>query len=147
MSIRIRMAPVFMFTSICFAAPGVWGGEPDEEMRKGARTIANMERPMAKHDLKGYCAATRGSPEYPGYVVRACQFSVKNNLKKAEDCSDENVKKEVAKDNATCLAMSTGDFDKEMAAQRKGWERTFASMKDKGVDADKLMKEERAKIK
>ncbi len=146
MAIRIRVAPVFLATSMLLAAPGVWGAEPDQEMRKAAAMIASVEKPMAKRDLKGYCAATRGSPDYPGYVARACQAYVKNNFKKAEDCSEANVKQEIAKDNATCLAMSPGDFDNEMATQRKGWERTFGSMKEKGVDADKLMKEERAKI-
>ena len=147
MTIRIRMAPVFFVASLLFPASGVWGAEPDDEMRKGAKLIASVEVPMAKRDLKGYCAATRGAPEYPGYVARACQLFVKNNLKKAEDCSDANIKQEIAKDNASCLGMSTGDFDKEMAAQRKGWERILGLMKDKGVDTDKLMKEERAKLR
>ncbi len=147
MAIRIRMALVFFVTSMLFTASGVWGAEPDAEMRKGAKLIASAEVPMAKRDLKGYCAATRGSPEYPGYVARACQMSVKNNLKKAEDCSDANIKREIAKDSASCLGMSAGDFDKEMVTQRKGWERTLGLMKEKGVDTDKLMREERAKIR
>ena len=147
MVIRICMASVFLVSSVVFAASGIWGAEPDEEMRKGAKLIASVEGLMAKRDLKGYCAATRGSPEYPGYVARACQMSVKNNLKKAEDCSDASIKQEVAKDNASCLGMSAGDFDKEMVTQRNGWERILGSMKQKGVDTDKLMKEERARIR
>lgn len=147
MAIRNRIAPVFLVTSMLFAASGAWGADPDDEMRRAARLIAGAEGPMAKRDLKGYCVATRGSPEYPGYVARACQMFVKNKLKNAEDCSDANLKKEVAKDNAACLAMSTGDFEKEMATQRKGWERTLGQMKEKGVDTDRLLKEERAKIR
>ena len=147
MAIRIRMARVFLVTSILFAASGVWGAEPDAEMRKAAKLIVAVEGPMAQRDLKGYCAATRGSPEYPGYVARTCQMFVKNNLKKAEDCSDANIKQEIAKDHASCLSMSAGGFDKEMATQRKGWERTLGLMKEKGVDTDKLMREERAKIR
>lgn len=146
MTIRIRIPPVFLVVSMLFAASGVWGAEPDEEMRKGAKLIASAEGSMAKRDLKGYCAATRGSPDYPGYLVHACQMFVKNNLKKTEDCSDASIKQEVAKANASCLTLSAGDFDKEMANQRKGWERTLGQMKEKGVDTDKLMKEERAKI-
>ncbi len=147
MAIRIRMARVFLVTSMLLVAPGVLGAEPDAEMRRAAKLIANAEVPMTKRDLKGYCAATRGSAEYPGYVARTCQMFVKNNLKKSEDCSDANIKQEVAKDNASCLGMSAGDFDKEMATQRKGWERILGEMKQKGVDTDKLMTEERAKIR
>lgn len=147
MVIRICMASVFLVSSVVFAASGIWGAEPDEEMRKGAKLIASVEGLMAKRDLKGYCAATRGSPDYPGYLLRACQMFVTNNLKKAEDCSDANIKQEVAKDKASCLAMSSGNFDQEMATQRSGWERTLGQMRVKGVDTDLLMKEERAKIR
>jgi hypothetical protein len=147
MAIRIRTTQVFLVISMLLVAPGVLGAEPDEEMRKAAKFIASLEGPMANRDLKGYCAATRGSPDYLGYLVRACQMSVKNNLKKAEDCSDASIKQYVVKDNASCLALSTDDFDKEMATQRNGWERILGSMKQKGVDTDKIMKEERAKVK
>lgn len=147
MTFRIRLAPILFVTTMLFTASGVWGAEPDEEMRKGAKLIASMEGPMAKSDLKGYCAATRGSPDYPGYLMRACEMSVNNKLKKAEACTDSSIKQEVGKDKAICLTMSAADFDKEMAIQRKGWENTLRQMKEKGVDTEKLMSEERVKVR
>ncbi|MCF8198611.1 MAG: hypothetical protein K9J42_07585 [Sulfuritalea sp.] len=144
MAIRIHFASASLVTSMLFVMSVVWGAEPDDEMRRAARFIVDVEGVMAKRDLKGYCAATRGSPEYPGYVARACQAFVKNKMKKAGDCSDAHIKKEVASDIANCLAMPAADFDKEAAIQREGWERILGSMKAKGVDTDKLMKEVRA---
>lgn len=146
MNFKIRMSSVLLVSSMLFSASGVWGAGPDDEMRKGVKLIASTEGPMAKRDLKGYCAATRGSPDYPGYLLRICQLYVKNNLKKPEDCTDASIKQEVAKDNANCLAMLPGDFNMEMATQREEWERILGQMREKGVDTDRLMNEERARI-
>lgn len=147
MAFGIRIALAFLIISTSLATPPVLGAEPTEEMRQAARLVVRVEEPMAKRDLKGYCAATYGSPDYAGYVVRACQSMVKNNLKKSEDCSETNIRQEVRKDSDRCLAMSDGEFDKEMLTQRRGRENFTKIMTEKGVDAEKLLQEERAKIR
>ena len=88
MTNRILFSAAFLITGLSLATPPAQGAEPDADMRAGARLLVSLEGPMAKRDLKSYCAARNGSPEYAGYVMRACQAFVKNNLKKAEDCSE-----------------------------------------------------------
>ena len=147
MTNRILLSAAFLITGLSLATPPAQGAEPDADMRAGARLLVSLEEPMAKRDLKSYCAARNGSPEYAGYVMRACQAFVKNNLKKAEDCSEAAVGQEIRKDTDRCLAMSDGEFDKEMLIQRRGRENFTKRMKENGIDGEKLLQEERAKLR
>ena len=147
MTNRILFSAAFLITGLSLATPPAQGAEPDADMRAGARLLVSLEGPMAKRDLKSYCAARNGSPEYAGYVMRACQAFVKNNLKKTEDCSEAAVGQEIRKDTDRCLAMSDGEFDKEMLTQRRGRENFTKRMKENGIDGEKLLQEERAKLR
>ena len=90
-----------LITGLSLTAP-VLGTEPIEEMRSFARMSVLVET----RDQKGFCAAMVADPSYVGYVNRACQFAVKNKLKKPEDCSPENIAREISADSDRCLTMS-----------------------------------------
>lgn len=114
--------------------------------RSVARLMAQAEDAMDKRDLKGYCAVTVGTPEYPGYVALACLERAERKLKKIEDCSLTNVKKEAKRDIDQCLAMSTEQFGKRISEQSRGRDAWIKEMKRRGVDGEKLLREERAKL-
>lgn len=145
MAVKICVISVFLVTGMSLATLPALGAEPTEDMRVTARVLASQEAPVAKRDLKGFCAATYGSPDYAGYSARACQLWVKNNMKKPEDCTEVNIQQEIRKDTDRCLAMSDEDFDKQIVAQRKARAEFIAKMKEEGVDGEKLLQHELAR--
>jgi hypothetical protein len=145
----------FMKRQICIVLAIFIGGmphvaaaaEPDAEARATARLILSVERPLAERDVKNYCAAVYGTPDYAGFVMRACQAGVKSTAKKPEDCSEANIKQVVKNDVDRCLGMTAEQFDatvKRWAGMRGGFLKDMAA---KGVDGEKVLKEERAKLR
>ena len=142
---RITMA--ILFSAMTLPAAQTMAQEPTADMRSTARTLASLERPLEKRDLNGYCTTMHSDPAYTGYVTRACQNYVKNNMKKAEDCSDANIKQEVKKDSDRCLATSPDEFIKTVAQWRTARAEFVKNTGAKGIDSEKLIAEERAKLK
>lgn len=117
------------------------------EVRDSARMMAQIEASLDARDLKGYCAATVGRADYTGYVERACQYGVKLKVKTLQDCEPARIAAEVEKDRAQCLAMSAAEFNETISRhfeRRAEWIKIVSA---KGVDAGKLLDEERAKLK
>ena len=131
-----------LITGLSLTAP-VLGTEPIEEMRSFARMSVLVET----RDQKGFCAAMVADPSYVGYVNRACQFAVKNKLKKPEDCSPENIAREISADSDQCLTMSAAEFKKSTEKWPKLREEFIKDAMAKGIDGEKLLQEERAKIR
>lgn len=146
MAIRIRIAAAFMVSGISLATLPALSAELTEDMRASARTLAGQEIAIAKHDLKGFCTATYGSPEYASYTARACHFWLKNNMKKPDDCTEANIQQEIRKGIGHCLEMSGSDFDKQILNQRKEREVFIAKMRKAGMDGEKLLHDELAKL-
>lgn len=121
--------------------------EPTEEMRQAAKVLAGQEDSIEKRNLKGYCAATYGSASYAAYVARACQLSVRNNLKKVEDCGEAHIRQEVAKDTDRCTAMSDSEFDTAVTLQRRARASFVRAAKEKDVDGEKLIQAERDNLR
>lgn len=117
------------------------------EIRESARMMARVDHSVRNKDLKGYCAATVGAPGYAGYVERACQSGMKNNMKTAQDCTPEKVSAQVAADRAQCLAMSAEKFDEAASQQPQRRAQWIKMAGARGVDGEKLLDEERAKLK
>ena len=74
-------------------------------------------------------------------------MSVTNNLKKPEDCSEANIKQQMTNNTDCCLALSKGEFDKQILVERREWETSVKYMKGRGIDVAKLLQEERAKLR
>lgn len=117
------------------------------EIRESARMMARVDHSVRNKDLKGYCAATVGAPGYAGYVERACQSGMKNNMKTAQDCAPEKVAAQVAADRAQCLAMSPKKFDEAASQQPQRRAQWIKMVGARGVEGEKLLDEERAKLK
>lgn len=121
--------------------------EPAAEARAAARMIVSVEQPLAKRDLKGYCAAVYGTPDHAKYVASACQAGVKSNVRKPEDCSDANNKQTIARIIAGCTAMTPEKFDATVKLWDDVRRKFLAEMTAKGVDGEKTLKEERSKLR
>ena len=141
MTIRLQNASVFLITGMFLAAPPVMGAEPPETMRTVARMFATLEA----GDLKGYCTAMHGA-SYAGYLERVCQSAVQNKVKKPEDCSQENIAQQVKIDAGQCLAKPAAEFEKTMLRGREGGQAFLKELAAQGIDGEKLLQEERAKI-
>lgn len=68
-------------------------------------------------------------------------------MKKPEDCTEANIQQEIWKDIDRCLAMSDDDFDKQILNQRKARAEFIAKMKEEGMDGEKLLQDELAKLR
>jgi len=139
---KMHIASVFLVTGMSLAAPPVLGAEPTEAMRTFARMFAALEA----RDLKGYCTAMHGA-SYAGYLERVCQSAVQNRVKKAEDCSPENIAQQTKSDTGQCLLMPAAEFEKTVLRGREGGQAFLKEMAAQGIDGEKLLQEERAKIR
>ena len=142
MATSIRIALSSLIIGMLLATPPALGAEPTEDMRAFARMFAALEA----RDLKGYCTAMHDAP-YAGYLTRVCQSAVQNKLKKPEDCSQESIAQQVRNDNQQCLAMPTAEFEKTAQRYPEAREKFLKEATAKGIDGDKLLQEERAKIR
>lgn len=138
---RIRIALAFLITVLSLATPPALGAEPTEDMRTFARMLASLDA----RDLKGYCTSMHTAP-YAGYLSRVCQAEVQHKLKKPEDCSQEKIAEQIKIDNAQCLAMPADKFEETMLHGREGSKEFVKQMAAQGIDGEKLLQEERAKI-
>lgn len=142
MATRIRTAWACLITGACLATTPVIGAEPTEEMRTFARMFATLEA----GDLKGYCAAMHDAP-YAGYLNRVCESAVQNKLKKAEDCSQENIARQVKTDAEQCLAMPAAEFEKKVQRGAEASQSFVRQTAAQGIDGEKLLQEERARLR
>jgi hypothetical protein len=145
-----RIAGAILSIGMTLAATQAMGADaaakPDPETRQIARMMAQIEMAMEKRDLKGYCAATSGSPDYTGTVALACLERAEEKRGKLEDCSLPKILSQVKKDRDQCLAMSTEEFQKRISNFPGGRDKWVKSLKQRGVDGDKLLQEERSKL-
>lgn len=129
------------------AAGSAAGNEATADQRSTARIYARIEAPLANRDQKAYCEAFLGNEDYLGYVKRACEFGVKAGVRKPEQCGAQAVAAEAAADGGKCLEMDRASFDATVAKQGEGRARFVKSMAEQGIDGDRLIAEERAKLK
>jgi hypothetical protein len=138
-NIRVALA----FAGLTLAAPLALAADPTEAMRTFARIFATLEA----RDLKGYCAAMHGAHSYVDYRTNVCQSAVQNKVKKPEECTPESVAQQIKADTDKCLAMPADEFEKTV---QRGGEASKAFVKQtasESVDGEKLLREERAKLK
>lgn len=142
MATPLRVASAILTASLAVATP-LSGAEPSEEMRTFARILAALEA----RNLKGYCTAMHGTPAYSGYLSRACQSGVQNNVRKPEECVPEGIARQVRTDLEKCLAMPADEFEKQV---QRGGEASKAFVKQatsESVDGEKLLQDERVKLR
>ena len=137
----IRIALVFLITVLSLATTPTLGAEPTEDIRTFARIFATLDA----HDLKGYCTEMHAAP-YTGYLSRACQSAVQNKIKKPEDCSQDKISEQIRIDTEQCLAMSADKFEETMLHGRVSRKEFVEKMAAQGIDGEKLLQDERAKI-
>ncbi len=138
----IRIALASLVAGMSLATAPVQSAEPTETMRTFARMIATLEA----RDQKGYCAAMHDAP-YVGYLSRVCLAAVQNSVKKPEDCTPARIAQQVEADTEQCLAMPAAEFEKTALRGREGTKAFVTEMTAQGVDGEKLLQEERAKIR
>lgn len=131
---------------LAVAGPAV-GNEVTADQRAAARIYARIENPLASRDQKAYCEAFHGTEDYRGYVGRACEFGVKMGVRKPEQCTAQAVAAEAEADRKKCLAMDRASFDATVAKQGEIRANFVKSMAERGIDGDKLIAEERGKLK
>lgn len=142
MAIKASIALVSLITGITLAATPVLGAEPTEDMRTFARMFAALEA----RDVKGYCAAMHGA-SYTGYLNRVCQSAVQNKTKKPEDCLQESIAQQVKIDSQKCLVMPAAEFEITVQRFPVAREKFIKDVKAKGIDGEKLLQEERVKLR
>lgn len=147
MNKRYRTAAAILAAGLSLSATQPFAQAPTADMREAAGTIASVQGPLEKRDLKNYCTVIHGSAEYAGYVSRACQHAVKVRVKQPADCTETNVRKEIDADLGRCLAMSAAEFEQTALKWREMLDVFLKDMQSKGVDGEKLIAEERGKLR
>jgi hypothetical protein len=137
MVIKIRLLPAFMIGGLFFFPHSSPGAEPTPDMRDLARMYVSLEA----RDLKSYCAQML-TPTYAGYIGRVCEYSVKNRLKRAEDCTAENIAKQAKADEQECLAMKPAEFEEKIKRGVEGKAAFLKAMAEQGIDGARLLQEE-----
>jgi hypothetical protein len=141
MTNSIRTTLAFLAAGLSLASAPIHAADPTKDMRTFARMFAMLEA----RDHKGYCAAMHGDA-YVGYLNRVCQSAVQNRLKKPEDCSSENIARQLKADADKCLAMPATEFNQAVLRGREGSKAFVEQMTAQGVDGEKLLREEQAKM-
>jgi len=141
MASKIQIASAFLVVMSALVVPVAKGAEPTDDMRTAARVFATLEA----GNLKGYCATMTGPP-YVDYLNRVCQSAVQNRMKKLEDCSPENIARQIKTDQGQCLAMPAAEFEKTVLRGQEGSKAFVKQLAAQGVDGERLIREERAKL-
>lgn len=136
---RIRIVLAVPLCGLFLAAASL-AAEPNEDMRMFARLFAALEA----RDIEAYCTTMMHGAAYPGYMNRVCQSAVQNKMKKSEDCSPENVAEQIKADTTRCQAMAAAEFEAIAQRSSEAREKFIKDAKAKGVDGEKLLREERA---
>lgn len=136
-----------LMAGISLAVTPAMGVEPDAEMRSAARMIAGAERPLEKRDLNGYCTVLYGGPEYVGYLTSICELAIKKDVIDAAACTAEKIRQDVRKSLETCVAMPPEQLEKAIQGWRSLREKFVSDTKTRGVDGEKLLQEEQAKLR
>lgn len=142
-----RVSRAILIAGLSLAAVPAMGVEPDAEMRSAARMIAGAERPLVKRDLNGYCTVLYGGPEYVGYLTGICELAIKKDVIDAAACTAEKIRQDVRKSLETCVAMPPEQLEKAIQGWRSLREKFISDTKTRGVDGEKLLQEEQAKLR
>ncbi len=137
----LRIMKVFLVTGMALTTAPVLGAESIEDLQAMVRMLAALE---ARHQ-KAFCA-TMQSPAYTNYLSRVCQTNVKNTLKKSEDCTEDRVALEVTASAKQCLAMSPDELEQVALRGQDSRKAFFEEMSAKGLDIEKLVREERSRL-
>jgi hypothetical protein len=112
-----------------------------------AAYIAATAGPVEKRDLKAYCKAVVDRPGVVDMFRRQCQEAVRQKAAKPEHCSTDNVKKAVGNALESCNAMPAAEFENQLSDWREGLGEFLSQAKAQGLDGEKLIAEERRKLK
>lgn len=124
-----------------------FGKEPTDEQRYAARLYARVEAPLASRNQKAYCEAFYGTEDYRGYRARACETGIKVGVRKPEECTAKAVDERIKEDRKKCLAQNKAEFDATIDKHTEGRAGFVGRMAENGIDGEKLIAEERAKLK
>jgi len=141
MTAKNRLAYAVL-AALSLATTHAMGAEPTEDMRALAAMLAALDA----QDQNAYCKTMQAEP-YAGYLGRVCQSAVQNKLKKAEDCSSEHIAQQAKSDNQQCKKMTRADFDKIALRSREAVKTFIEQARAQGVDGEKLLQSERAKLR
>lgn len=111
--------------------------QPTQDMRDLARLYATLDA----RDQVGFCIQMQ-TPAYAGYIGRACELSVRNRLKRPEDCTPENTAKQTKADEKECLAMKPAEFEEKIKRALESKAVFLKEMAEQGIDGEKLLQEE-----
>jgi hypothetical protein len=117
MNDRLLICLAILAGALSYPAIPACAAELIEEMRTMARIFTLLDA----RDQKGYCV-TMHDPPYRDYLDSVCRLAVQKRLKRAEDCSPEQIKLESKADAEQCLAMSPDEFEKTVRRGREGRE-------------------------
>lgn len=131
---------------IALTEPAI-SAEPTADQRSAARIQARIEFPLANRNQKAYCDAFYGTEDYLAHVRRACEAGVKVGVRKVEQCTVQAAAADAKADLKKCLEMDKVAFDATVAKHSEVRTKFVKTMADLGIDGDKLIAEERAKIK
>jgi hypothetical protein len=117
------------------------------EERDAARLFASIEAPLAARNQPVYCDSFIGGADFKAYVTRACQHGVKAGVRKPEQCTTEVIAQELQADLKKCHAMDAAAFGERITRHGEARTRFLQEMSRRGVDGEKLIAEERGKLK
>jgi hypothetical protein len=121
--------------------------EKPATVRQMAAYLAATSGPVEKRDLKAYCKAVVDRPGVVDLFRRQCQEAVKQKAAKAEECSTESLRKAVGNALQECQSMPAAEFENQLAEWREGLGEFLRQAKAQGQDGEKLIAEERRKLK
>jgi hypothetical protein len=138
---------MFSIVAAAFLPGHASAQEVGAEERDAARLFASIEAPLAARNQPLYCDSFIGGADFKAYATRACQHGVKVGVRKPEQCTAEVISKEVQADLKECHAMDAAAFSDRIAKHGEARSRFVQEMGKRGVDGEKLIAEERGKLK
>lgn len=147
MKIQNKLVHLAAVSIAALMASYAFGKEPTDEQRYAARLYARFEAPLASRNQNAYCAAFYGTEDYRIYHARACDMGIKVGVRKPEDCTAKAVNDQAEERHRKCLAQSSAEFDATIDKHKEGRAGFVERMAGEGIDGEKLIAEERAKLK
>jgi hypothetical protein len=130
-----------------FSACTPFSKDQNDEHRRSAQMIVKMDKAVKDGDLRSYCDALMDNTDYAAFIKDGCRRAAEKQGKGAEGCTDAKIKEEVQAEIRKCLATN----DDEFGRLRSGWPERYELMTRKlaseTADSQKLLQEERAKLR
>ena len=147
MKVMNRLLHLATASIVALMASYAFGKEPTDDQRDVARLHARIEAPLASRNQKAYCEAFYGTEDYRRFRTRDCETGIKLGRRKPEECTSKAVDERVADEHKKCMAQGSAEFEATIDRHKEGRSGFVRRIAGQGIDGEKLIAEERAKLR